>query len=164
MLIKEAEALAMARKAVEERTTEVASEEGREREDWALSTILIWMVWPAMQVRGAAALMHLTSYSLPHAAPLSHIPSPADPNMLLDGNCDASPPKHAVAVYKLNYQLRVIFPSMDIHWNHVGMGMALTEKWRAVPGGGADVGVGGVDEEGWEEEIADEGNGNVWHY
>jgi hypothetical protein len=29
---------------------------------------------------------------------LSHIPSPAEPNMLLDGNCDASPPKHAVAV------------------------------------------------------------------
>lgn len=98
MLIKDEETFAMIWKAVVERTMEVSSDEGLETEDCALSTILIWMVWPGIQVLGTAALIHLTSYNLPHAAPLSHIPSPAEPNMLLDGNCDASPPKHAVAV------------------------------------------------------------------
>lgn len=41
MLMREAEELAIARKAVVDRTMEVASEEGREREEIALSTILI---------------------------------------------------------------------------------------------------------------------------
>lgn len=85
MLMREAEALAMAAKAVVERTTEARGEEGGERveDDKALSTILTRTVFPAMHVRGLpAALMHRTSYSLPHAAPLSHIPSPADPNIL----------------------------------------------------------------------------------
>lgn len=98
MLINGEETFAMTWKAVMERTMEVSSVEGLETDDCALSTILIWTAWPGMQVLGTAALMHLTSYTLPHAAPLFHIPSPAEPNMLVDGNCDAPSPKHSVAV------------------------------------------------------------------
>jgi len=98
-LMNAAEALAIVSKAVVERTMVVSSVEGLETEVSARSTILIWMVWPGMQVRGTRALIHRTKYCLPHAAPLSHIPSPAAPNRLLDGNCSASLPKQAVAIW-----------------------------------------------------------------
>ncbi|KAI6680138.1 hypothetical protein NL676_034019 [Syzygium grande] len=71
--------------------------EGREDEDSARSTIRTWIVWLGMQVPETEALMHRTRYCLPHDAPLSHIPSPAAAKRLLDGNCDGSLPKHAVA-------------------------------------------------------------------
>ena len=96
--MKAAEGLAIVPKAVVERTMVVSSLEGLETEESARSTILIWMICPGMQVRGTRALMHRTKYCLPQAAPLSHIPSPAAPNRLLDGNWSASLPKHAVAV------------------------------------------------------------------
>ena len=55
------------------------------------------MILSGRQVPGTAALMHLTRYCLPHAAPLSHILSPAAAKMLLDGKCDGEFPKQAVA-------------------------------------------------------------------
>lgn len=89
----------MAANAVVESTMVASFLEGRDTEVSARSKTLIWIVFPGMQVFGTAALMHLTKYCLPQAAPLSHIPSPADPNKLLDGNCDASLPKQDVAAW-----------------------------------------------------------------
>jgi hypothetical protein len=83
-----AEGSAMEPKAVEERTIVAPFDEGLDLDVCARSTILTWMIWSGRQVLGTAALMHLTRYCLPQAAPLSHIPSPAAANRLLDGKCD----------------------------------------------------------------------------
>jgi len=99
MLMEATERLAIVRNAEVERTMVTASLDGLETEVSARSTILIWMVSSGTQVLGTAALMHRTRYCLPQAAPLSHIPSPADANKLVDGNCPSSFPKQAVGVY-----------------------------------------------------------------
>uniref|UniRef100_A0A2P2J5E6 Uncharacterized protein n=1 Tax=Rhizophora mucronata TaxID=61149 RepID=A0A2P2J5E6_RHIMU len=86
-------------KAVVERTMVAPPPEGLDTEVCARSTILTWTVRPGLvQALGGAALMHLTTYCLLHAAPLSHNPSPAAANRFVVGNCDVSPPKQAVAV------------------------------------------------------------------
>lgn len=64
----------------------------------ARSTIVILIVWSRTHEFGTAELKHLTRYCLPQAAPFSHIPSPAAPNMLFVGNIEKSFPKQAVAV------------------------------------------------------------------
>lgn len=99
MLIDLALPLAMALKAVVERTMVAPSLDGRDTDVRALSTILTRMVWPGLQVLGTEALMHLTMYCLPQEAPLSHTPSPAAANKLLDGNCDGSFPLQDVAAF-----------------------------------------------------------------
>lgn len=87
-LINGAEGSAMVPNAGVARTMVAPSDEGLDLDVCARSTILTWTIWSGRQVLGTAALIHLTKYCLPQAAPLSHIPSPAAANMLLDGNCD----------------------------------------------------------------------------
>lgn len=82
----------MVPKAVSDKTIVVPSYDGWETEVSEKSTILTWMTSSGTQVPGSAALIHLTKYCLPQAAPLSHIPSPAAANRLLDGNCPGSYP------------------------------------------------------------------------
>lgn len=55
-----ADASAILRKAVVDRTIVARSLVGRETELYALSTILTWIVWPGLQVPWTAALMHLS--------------------------------------------------------------------------------------------------------
>lgn len=84
--MEEAEGLAIVPKPVVESTIVVPAVKGLETDVPARSTILTCITSPWIQVFGTAALMHLTKYCLPQAAPLSHIPSPAAANKLLDGN------------------------------------------------------------------------------
>ncbi|GLU10254.1 hypothetical protein SLE2022_270730 [Rubroshorea leprosula] len=74
MLTEAAEASAINPYAVEDRTMETPSLEGLDTKVSARSTILICIVCPGLQNLGTAALMHLTKYCLPQAAPLSHTP------------------------------------------------------------------------------------------
>lgn len=92
MFMEGAEEFAMIASAVSVKTMVVPPNEGWEAKVGAKSTILIWIVRSGTQVYGVVALMHFTKYCLPHAAPLSHIPSPAAANKLLDGNCVGSLP------------------------------------------------------------------------
>ena len=92
MLIKLADVLAIVLNAFSDKTKVVPLTDGVDTAEAAWSTILTRMLCSGKQVLGLTALTHLTTYCLPHAAPLSHIPSPAAANRLLDGNCVASPP------------------------------------------------------------------------
>lgn len=93
-------------KAVVERTMVAPCLEGRDTDVAARSRIRTWIVWLGIHVPATEALMHRTKYCLPQAAPLSHIPSPAAPNRLLEGNCDGSLPWQAVAVHQGHIEKR----------------------------------------------------------